>query len=147
MYKRILIASDGTTLSRRAEKAGIDLAAALSAEVVVLSVIPRLSRSLLDPTVVAAHVDQAEVDRLWSGFAAQTVAKVKDVAEKRGLAVRTVTVVSQNVAEAILAAAKKYRCELIVMASHGRRGLGSLLLGSETQHVLVHGQLPVLVIR
>lgn len=147
MYKRILIASDGTALSRRAEKAGIDLAAALSAEMVVLSVIPKLSRSLLVPTVVAAHVDQAEVDRLWSEFAAQTVAKVKDAAEKRGLAVRTVTVVSQNVAEAILAAAKKYRCELIVMASHGRRGVGRLLLGSETQHVLVHGQLPVLVIR
>ena len=147
MYKRILIASDGTALSRRAEKAGVDLAAALSAEVVVFSVIPKLSRSLLDPTVVAAHVDQAEVDRLWAEFAAQTVAKMKEAAEKRGLAVRTVTVISQNVAEAILAAAKKYRCDLIVMASHGRRGVGRLLLGSETQHVLVHGQLPVLVIR
>lgn len=147
MYKRILIASDGTALSRRAEKAGIDLAAAIGAEVVALSVIPKLSRSLLVPTVVAAHVDPADVNRFWSEFAAKTVARMKDAAEKRELTVRTVTVVAQNVSEAIIAAAKKYRCELIVMASHGRSGVGRLLLGSETQHVLVHGRLPVLVVR
>ena len=50
-------------------------------------------------------------------------------------------------AEAILAAAKKNKCDLIVMASHGRRGLKRLLLGSETQHVLTHGNIPVLVLR
>lgn len=54
---------------------------------------------------------------------------------------------SDLVAEAVIAAAKKYKCDLIVMASHGRRGVKRLLLGSETQHVLTHSQIPVLVLR
>ena len=54
---------------------------------------------------------------------------------------------SDLVAESILAAAKKHKCDLIVMASHGRKGIKRLLLGSETQHVLTHGNLPVLVLR
>ena len=58
-----------------------------------------------------------------------------------------ITVRSDLVAEAILNAAKKHKCDLVVMASHGRRGLKRLLLGSETQHVLTHGNIPVLVLR
>jgi nucleotide-binding universal stress UspA family protein len=54
---------------------------------------------------------------------------------------------SDHVAESILAAARKHRCDLIVMASHGRRGLARLLLGSETQHVLTHSTVPVLILR
>jgi nucleotide-binding universal stress UspA family protein len=147
MYQRILIASDGTALSRRAEAAGIELAAAIGAEIVVLSVIPKASRAMLDPTLVAARVEVGQVERLWSERAERTVAKVKAAAGKKRLAAKTLTVVADSVADAILAAAKKHRCELIVMASHGRKGLGRVLLGSETQHVLVHTQLPVLVVR
>ena len=113
----------------------------------MLNVIPKASRALLDPTVVAAHVEVAEVERLWSERAERTVAKVKAAAGKKQLAAKTVTVVAESIADAILAAAKKHRCELIVMASHGRKGLGRVLLGSETQHVLVRSQLPVLVVR
>jgi nucleotide-binding universal stress UspA family protein len=61
--------------------------------------------------------------------------------------VKTVTVAADLVAESIIAAAKKNKCELIVMASHGRKGIKRLLLGSETQHVLTHSHLPVLVLR
>ena len=68
-------------------------------------------------------------------------------AERAGVKAKAVTVSSDLVAEAILAAARKHKCDLIVMASHGRKGLKRLLLGSETQHVLTHGEVPVLVLR
>ena len=63
------------------------------------------------------------------------------------MSARGVVVQSDAVADALLSAAKKHRCDLAVMASHGRRGLQRVLLGSETQHVLTRGNLPVLVLR
>jgi nucleotide-binding universal stress UspA family protein len=68
-------------------------------------------------------------------------------AAARSVKARAVVLKSDEVARSIIAAAKKNRCDLIVMASHGRRGLGRVLLGSETQHVLTHGTTPVLVLR
>ncbi len=65
----------------------------------------------------------------------------------RGVTVTPTVVRSDQVSEALIAAAKKHRCDLIVMASHGRRGMSRLLLGSETQHVLTHSHIPVLVLR
>ncbi|TNR03617.1 universal stress protein, partial [Escherichia coli] len=62
-------------------------------------------------------------------------------------AVKTVIAKSDLVAEAVIATARKYECDLIVMASHGRKGIKRLLLGSETQHVLTHSHIPVLVLR
>ena len=67
--------------------------------------------------------------------------------EGEGVEVKAVLAKSDLVAEAIIAAAKKHKCDLIVMASHGRKGLKRLLLGSETQHVLTHSHIPVLVLR
>jgi nucleotide-binding universal stress UspA family protein len=63
------------------------------------------------------------------------------------LGCKTVTVSSDLVAEAIVSASKKHKCDLIIMASHGRKGIKRLLLGSETQHVLTHSTVPVLVLR
>jgi len=65
----------------------------------------------------------------------------------KGLTVKAVTVKSDLVSEAIIATAKKHKCDLIVMASHGRKGVKRLLLGSETQQVLTHSHIPVLVLR
>ena len=73
--------------------------------------------------------------------------EVGKAAEKAGVKAKAITVRSNLVAEAILAAARKNKCDLVVMASHGRKGLKRLLLGSETQHVLTHGEVPVLVLR
>jgi nucleotide-binding universal stress UspA family protein len=64
-----------------------------------------------------------------------------------GVTVKAVTAKSDLVAEAVISAAKKHKCDLIVMASHGRKGIKRLLLGSETQHVLTHSHIPVLVLR
>ena len=79
--------------------------------------------------------------------AEETLAAVATRAKSSGVKVKTVTVSSDLVAESIVAAAKKHKCDLIVMASHGRKGIKRLLLGSETQHVLTHSTVPVLVLR
>ena len=71
----------------------------------------------------------------------------KDAAEAEGIKAKAVTVSSDFTAEAIVNTAKKYKCDLIVMASHGRRGMKRLLMGSETMHVLTHSHIPVLVLR
>lgn len=72
---------------------------------------------------------------------------IKSRGEAQGLSVKAVVAKSDLVAEAVIAAAKKHKCDLIVMASHGRKGIKRLLLGSETQHVLTHSHIPVLVLR
>ena len=72
---------------------------------------------------------------------------VKAQGGAQGVTVKAVVAKSDLVAEAVISAAKKHKCELIVMASHGRKGLKRLLLGSETQHVLTHSHIPVLVLR
>ena len=73
--------------------------------------------------------------------------KVKVQGTDEGVTVKTVVAKCDLIAEAVIAAAKKHKCDLIVMASHGRKGIKRLLLGSETQHVLTHSHIPVLVLR
>jgi nucleotide-binding universal stress UspA family protein len=72
---------------------------------------------------------------------------VEKAGRAKGVKVKPVTARSDLVSDAIIAAAKKHKCDLIVMASHGRRGIKRLLLGSETQLVLTHSHIPVLVLR
>ena len=89
----------------------------------------------------------AGVEKQWSDAAMAVVDKVKNAAEAEGIKAKAVTVSSDFTAEAIINAAKKHKCDLIVMASHGRRGMKRLLMGSETMHVLTHSHIPVLVLR
>ena len=89
----------------------------------------------------------ARVEKVWAEHGQTLADEVGKAALKAGVKAKAVTVRSDLVAEAILAAARKNRCDLVVMASHGRKGLKRLLLGSETQHVLTHGAIPVLVLR
>ena len=147
MFKRILIATDGSTLARRAEQVAIDLASATGAELVAFCAAPKAARSLLSPAVAAAGMDQAAVDAYWLGFARSIAETVIRKAAKRGVNARAVSVAASGIAEAVVAQARKAHCDLIVMASHGRRGVKRLLLGSETQNVLVQSDLPVLVVR
>ena len=72
---------------------------------------------------------------------------VKQAGLAEGVKTEAVVVQSDLVAESIMSAAKKYKCDLVVMASHGRKGIEGVLLGSETQHVLTHSDVPVLVLR
>ena len=147
MYKRILVPTDGSALSKKAVRSAVDLASSVGAEVVAMSVVPRYPMSFFEG---GANVSPAEVARVEKQWAEQGQARADEVgkaAEKAGVKAKSITVRSDLVAEAILAAARKNKCDLVVMASHGRKGLKRLLLGSETQHVLTHGEIPVLVLR
>jgi nucleotide-binding universal stress UspA family protein len=89
----------------------------------------------------------ATVEKQWAEAALTVVEEVKVKAEAKGVKAKAVTTKSDLTAESIISVAKKNKCDLIVMASHGRRGLKRVLLGSETTQVLTHSHIPVLVLR
>ena len=147
MYQRILVPTDGSTLSKKAVKSAIELAKATGAELVALNVVPRYPMSYLEGSVIRTPDEVARVEKQWAEQGQALAQKVQESAEAAGVKAKSVVAKSDLVAEAILAAVRKHKCDLIVMASHGRRGIKRLLLGSETQHVLTHGEVPVLVLR
>jgi nucleotide-binding universal stress UspA family protein len=147
MYRRILVATDGSTLSKKAVKAAIDLASATGAELVALNVVPRYPMSYFEGTVGISPQDMARTEKAWADKAQGIVDGVVAAAKARRVKSRPVTVKSDRVGESIVAAAKKNECDLVVMASHGRKGIQRVLLGSETQQVLTRGTTPVLVLR
>jgi nucleotide-binding universal stress UspA family protein len=147
MYKRILVATDGSSLSKKAVSSAIELAGLVGAELVALKVVPRYPHSYFDGSLPVSPKEMARIEKQWSEHGQSVVDSVKATALKKGVTTRAVTARSDLVAEAVISAAKKYECDLIVMASHGRRGIKRVLLGSETQHVLTHSHIPVLVLR
>lgn len=144
MFKRILVPTDGSDLSNKAVAAAIELAKALNAAMVGMTTLEPYSYSNLSeyrPETLddyEARMDQVGAERL---------SKLADMATKAGVPIETVTVKSFLPYEAIIDTAKGKGCDLIVMASHGRRGLNAVLLGSETQKVLTHSSVPVMVYR
>ncbi|MDB5733114.1 MAG: universal stress protein [Variovorax sp.] len=147
MFERILIASDGSELSQKAVTTAIGLAAQSGAELVALTVVPRYPKSYFDGAMVFSADEIGRIERQWTQAAQATLDGISALAAASGVKVRTTAITSDLVAEAIIAAAKKHHSDLIVMASHGRKGLQRMLMGSETQHVLTHSSLPVLVLR
>lgn len=147
MYKRILIATDGSPLSDKAVSHGLELAALSGATVIVLKVVPRYPRSYFEGGMPVDTADIKRIEQQWSDSAKGMLAQVQEEGKAKGVNVKAAVAKSDLVAEAVISAAKKHKCELIVMASHGRKGIKRLLLGSETQHVLTHSHIPVLVLR
>jgi len=147
MYTRILVTTDGSTLSKKAVAAAIQLAALSGAELVALKVVPRYPMSYFEGSISLAPEEVGRIEKQWADEGQAVVDAVKTAASKAGVKARGVTARSDLVAEAIVAAARKHKCDLIVMASHGRKGIKRILLGSETQHVLTHSHTPVLVLR
>jgi len=147
MYKRILVATDGSKLSQLAVDHAIELADLTGAEVVALKVVPRYPQTYFEGGMGMAAAEVARIEKQWNEEALTTVNAVKSAGQLRDVKVKAVTVKSDLIAEAVIAAAKRNKCDLIVMASHGRRGIKRLLLGSETQQVLTHSHIPVLVLR
>ena len=147
MFKNILVPTDGSKLSQKAVKEAIELARATSARVTALHVYPKFSGSPYgtfgpaEDVLEEAHKNQsrAEADKLFAAFR-----KLTDAA---GVALETVLVESNDVWKQVIATAKKKKCDLVCMASHGRRGVSGVLLGSETNKVLTHSDIPVLVLR
>jgi len=139
MYKRILIATDGSRLSRRAIKHGIALAKSVGAAVVGFHARP------FYPPLPA---DTAKLsDKQSIKIAEQNLAEIETAARKAGVSYKGVQARGASPSGSIIKTAKKEKCDLIVMASHGRKGMLRLLLGSETTQVLTHSHIPVLVTR
>ena len=147
MYQRILIPTDGSKLSAKAVQAAGQLAELTGAQLLFLNVVPRYPVSYFEGGISVTAGEVGQIEKQWVDKAQAMVDQLKVKAEARGLKAKALTVKSDLVAEAVIASAKKNKCDLIVMASHGRKGIKRLLLGSETTHVLTHSPLPVLVLR
>ena len=144
MFKRILVPTDGSEITSKAVATALDLAKAGSGQLFTISVkepFPYSAISEMQPVPPQEFYDAQE------RIAAARVKAVVDAANAAGVTCNGHTVEALHAWEAILDHAKNQQCDLIVMASHGRRGVAALLLGSETQRVLIHSLLPVLIVK
>jgi nucleotide-binding universal stress UspA family protein len=144
MFKRILVPTDGSDITMKAVDTSIKLAGSLGAEVYTISVkepFPYSAISEMQPTPPQEVVDAQE------RIAANRVQAVMELCGAAAVPCHTHTVEALHPWEAIIDHAKRLDCDLLVMASHGRRGVSALLLGSETQKVLTHSKIPVLIVR
>ncbi len=144
MYKRILFPTDGSEITAKAVQTALGMAKMTGGELNVLAVkepFPYSAISEMQPVPPQEFFDAQE------RVASARVTAVTDAATAAGVPCVGHTVEALHPWEAILDHAKTQGCDLIVMASHGRRGMSALLLGSETQKVLTHSTLPVLVVR
>jgi len=145
MYKHILIATDGSELAGKAVAAGFELARQLGSQITAVTVTEPWTAMVTGEATFAFPVE--EYEKAADESASRILSGVSKLAHKADISCTTVHVKSRFAAEGILETAKKSNCDLIVMASHGRRGLGRLLLGSQTSQVLTHSTIPVLVYR
>ncbi|MDN4051500.1 universal stress protein [Massilia sp. YIM B02763] len=145
MYKRILLPTDGSEASSRAAEAGVAFARELGADVVALNATPPFRIFSTDAEMLEDTSEQyaaASRER-----ARKLLGAIGAAAHAAGVACRLEHIESDEPWSAIIDTAGRLGCDLIVMASHGRRGIAGLLLGSQTQKVLVHSTIPVLVHR
>ena len=147
MYRNILLPTDGFARCRSAIKAGIDLAAAVGARVTGLYAAPPATPIVYRDLLPVGYGTSKERQRAIERAANAYLAVIGKAARAAGVPCELVTVTSDFPAEAILETAKKKKCDAIVMASHTRRGLPELILGSQTQKVLAGTKVPVLVHR
>lgn len=149
MYKHILIATDGSILSVKGVDHGFALAKTLGTKATVVIVTkPFPMEGMVDVTGwVPGENDKIRYENSQKEFAATVFEAARKSADKIGAQADYLRVSDQSPAEGILDTAKKQGCDLIVMASHGRRGVSRLLLGSQTAEVVHHSAIPVLVVR
>lgn len=147
MFSHILIPTDGTERSHRAAEAGIALAKSLGARVTAFFAAPPATPLVYRDLLPVEYMTPEEHTALIRRTAARYLGAVEKAARKAGVPCTPVTVTSDFPAEAILAAAKKFKCDLIFISSHGRKGLAKAILGSQTQKVLSEARIPVLVHR
>jgi nucleotide-binding universal stress UspA family protein len=147
MYQKILVTTDGSPLSKKAVRGAIGLAASLDAQLVALHVVPRYPVNYFEGALSLSVEDIGRTERKWADEGQAMVDAVVEQAKSAKVSAKGVVTQSDRVAESIIAAAKKHKCDLVVMASHGRKGIKRVLMGSETQHVLTHSHVPVLVLR
>ena len=144
MFKRILVPTDGSEITQKAVDTTIALAKSVGAQVYTISVkepFPYSAISEMQPTPPQEFFDAQE------RIASKRVQTVREACAAAGVPCEAHTIEALHPWEAIIEHARSMECDLVVMASHGRRGVTALLLGSETQKVLTHSKVPVLVVR
>lgn len=148
MFKHLLLPTDGSKLSDRAVQRGIEFAKEIKARVTVVHVIPEFRMMADESFVLPTSVDlKRRYEKEAKARADKMLAKIGERAQAAGVKFEGVALMGNVPYEEIIDAAKKHKCDLIMMASHGRRGISGLLLGSETAKVLTHSKIPVLIIR
>ena len=149
MYRNILVPTDGSKLAAKGIKAGVKLAKALGAEVTGVYVIAPYTPPMYGEAALYAVPGLAPEDykRVTEKSAKKALAVVDIEAGTAGVGCTTQFVTAPRPWEGILKVARAGKCDAITMASHGRSGIGGLLLGSETSRVLAHSKIPVLVCR
>ena len=144
MFQRILVPTDGSEITQKAVDTTIALAKSINARVYTISVkepFPYSAISEMQPTPPQEFFDAQE------RIASKRVQAVREACATAGVTCEAHTIEALHPWEAIIEHARTMECDLVVMASHGRRGVTALLLGSETQKVLTHSKIPVLIVR
>jgi len=147
MFKHILISTDGSPVSNKAAKAGIALAHALGAKVTAYYTVEQLQPVYADEGYMMNQKMIEGIEDSARQAGQKRVDAIGKMAKAAGGPFASVVTKALTPYEGIIAAAKKRRCDVIFMASHGRRGLSRLIMGSVTQKVLTHSRIPVVVYR
>ncbi len=145
MHRHILIPTDGSALSQAAVEYGVALAKSVGARVTVLTVCTPFHIFAAEPAMVTDTAEQYA--KRTAALATRYLDSAKEVASMAGVRCETLRIEHEHPYLAIIATAMEQSCDLIVMASHGRRGISAVVLGSETNKVLTHSTIPVLVVR
>ena len=146
MFKHILIPTDGSKLSEAAVRSGIQLAKEQGTQVTALYVMPDYSAMIYSADALMTY-NAAEFEKSTQKDADKVLQFAVDIAKAEGVECKTARVMNISINQAIVQEAQNSQCDLICMASHGRKGIAGILLGSETQRVLVNSKVPVLVHR
>jgi len=145
MYAHILIATDGSELAEKAVEQGLTLAKTLGSKATAITVTEPWTAAVSGEWAVAFPVE--EYENTSAANAKKILSRVTETAQRIGIACETVHVKDQFPAEGIVEEAKARGCDLIVMSSHGRRGLAKFVLGSQATRVLTHSDVPMLICR
>jgi nucleotide-binding universal stress UspA family protein len=145
MYAHILIATDGSELAEKAVEQGLALTKMLSSKATAITVTEPWTAAVSGEWAVAFPVE--EYEKAAATNAQRILDRVRETAKRVGVACQTVHVKDQFAAEGIVEEAKARGCDLIVMSSHGRRGLAKFVLGSQATRVLTHSDVPMLICR
>lgn len=147
MYTHLLVPNDGSELSRQAVESAVALARSLNARVSFLYIQPDFPLPLAGEGAMMVPESREEFARSTLEQSRRILTESEEIARQAGVDARSLTAVSDIPYEVIINTASTEGCDLIFMASHGRKGLAGLLIGSETHKVLTHCKTPVLVYR
>lgn len=148
MFRHVLIPTDGSRLAASGAKAGVKLAAALNARVTAVYVIPPYVPAIYgEAALYVPAASPRDYRKAAERAAKKALAAIEIEAQTAGVGYSGMIVTDAQPWGGILRAARAKKCDAVAMASHGRGGLAGLLLGSETQRVLAHSKIPVIVFR